>query len=97
MQMAHAHTSQMYEWLPFNTGVLDEVPPASDDAGRRRWLASRRMPGFAAIADRYRDQLVQWYGAERGQKVRYAEAFEACEYGAPLPEAALRRLFPFVG
>jgi N-acetylglucosamine malate deacetylase 1 len=96
MQMAHAHTSQMYEWLPFNTGVLDEVPPASDDAGRRRWLASRRMPGFAAVADRYRDQLVHWYGAERGQKVRYAEAFEACEYGAPLPEAVLRRLFPFV-
>ena len=97
LDMVHRHTSQMYEWLPFNTGVLAEVPPASDEAGRRRWLAERRLPGFAGVADRYREQLVHWYGADRGAKVRYAEAFEACEYGAPLPEQALRRLFPFVG
>ncbi len=97
MEMAHRHTSQMYEWLPFNTGVLGEVPPASDEAGRRHWLSERRLPGFAAEADRYRDLLVRWYGPERGQRVRYAEAFEACEYGAPLPQQTLRRLFPFVG
>ncbi|MGI8913886.1 MAG: PIG-L deacetylase family protein [Chloroflexota bacterium] len=97
MEMAHQHTSQMYEWLPFNTDVLAEVPPASDAPGRRRWLAERRLPGFAAVADRYRDDLVRWYGPERGPRVRYAEAFEACEYGAPLSEQTLRRLFPFVG
>ena len=33
--------------------------------------------------------------AERGRQVRYAEAFEACEYGAPLDEPRLRQLFPF--
>jgi LmbE family N-acetylglucosaminyl deacetylase len=97
VEMAHRHTSQMYEWLPFNTGVLADVPPASDEAGRRRWLSERRLPGFAKEADRYRDDLVRWYGSERGQRVRYAEAFESCEYGAPLPEQTLRRLFPFVG
>jgi N-acetylglucosamine malate deacetylase 1 len=52
---------------------------------------------FASIADRYRDKLVALYGDERGGKVRYAEAFEVCEYGRqPTPEE-LRELFPFAG
>lgn len=97
LALVHAHTSQMYEWLPYNQGILEQVPPADDEAARRRWLAERRLPGYAAVADRYRDLLVRWYGPERGRAVRYAEAFEACEYGAPLDEQRLRRLFPFVG
>lgn len=94
LEMLHRHTSQMYEWLPYNGGVLHEVPPANDEAARRRWLWERRLPGYAAVADRYRNLLVRWYGPERGRQVRYAEAFEACEYGARLDEQALRRLFP---
>lgn len=97
MELLHRHTSQMYEWLPFNSGTLEQVPPASDEAARRRWLWERRMPAFAAVADRYRDLLVKWYGPERGGQVRYAEAFEACEYGSSLNEERLRRLFPMVG
>ena len=31
----------------------------------------------------------------RGRKVRYAQAFEVCEYGRRPSEADLRRLFPF--
>ena len=58
-------------------------------------LAEQRNRRSAAEADRYRDVLVRWYGAERGERVRYAEAFEACEYGARLNERSLRRLFPF--
>ena len=36
MDMYHQHTSQMYEWLPFNRGVLDQVPASEQD--RRAWL-----------------------------------------------------------
>ncbi len=95
IDMLHAHTSQVYEWLPYNAGVLGEVPPAADAPARREWFRARRLPGMAALADRHRDLLVKFYGPERGPRVRYAEAFEACEYGAPLNDAALRRLFPF--
>jgi LmbE family N-acetylglucosaminyl deacetylase len=95
LAMLHAHTSQMYEWLAYNSGVLDQVPPAADEGARREWLRARRLPGMAAVADRYRDRLIQQYGEERGRRVRYAEAFEACEYGAGINAAALRRLFPF--
>src|ERR1041384_6802154 len=37
--MAAAHISQVFEWLPYNGGQLDQVPPASDTAGRRERMA----------------------------------------------------------
>lgn len=95
VDMLDCHVSQFYEWLPYNTGRLDQVP--ADAAARRAWLAEQMRPRLRARAERYRDLLVQQYGKERGSQVELAEAFEACEYGAPLDEAARQRLFPFVG
>ena len=46
-------------------------------------------------ADRFRSQLIAAYGAERGAKVAYAEAFEVCELGAPLTPLLRERFFPF--
>ena len=40
--------------------------------------------------------MIQTYGAERGRRIRYIEAFEPCEYGSPLTEAHRKRLFPFL-
>jgi LmbE family N-acetylglucosaminyl deacetylase len=92
--MLHCHQSQFYEWLPYNAGHLDQVP--AGDAERRRWLAERIGRRIAPLADRYRDLVVRTYGPERGNPIRYVEAFEVSEYGAPLDEAARRRLFPFL-
>ncbi|HEV3079907.1 MAG TPA: PIG-L family deacetylase [Gemmataceae bacterium] len=91
--MLDCHVSQFYEWLPYNTGRLDEVP--RDNRARRDWLARRVAARLSARADKYRALLEQTYGPDRGRQVNYAEAFEACEYGAPLDDAARRRLFPF--
>jgi LmbE family N-acetylglucosaminyl deacetylase len=95
LEMFHQHTSQVYEWLPYNRGVLDEVPAGESE--RRAWLRRTWSPRSSAIADRFRNLLIELYGPERGSRVRYAEAFEACEYGAPLTPEARRRLFPFPG
>jgi LmbE family N-acetylglucosaminyl deacetylase len=91
--MLDCHVSQFYEWLPYNTGRLDEVP--RDNRARRDWLARRVAARLSARANKYRALLEQTYGPDRGRQVNYAEAFEACEYGAPLDDAARRRLFPF--
>ena len=40
-------------------------------------------------------RLIELYGEERGKQVRYAEAFEICEYGSRPTAEQLRRLFPF--
>lgn len=93
VDMLHRHVSQVYEWLPYNGGYLDEVPP--EPGARREWLRGRLEPRLRQIADRFREQLVAAYGPERGARVRYAEAFEWGEYGAPPTDEARRRLFPF--
>jgi N-acetylglucosamine malate deacetylase 1 len=92
--MLHCHASQFYEWLPYNTGTAAQVP--ADDAGRRAWLAAQVQARLRRQADRFRALLIKAYGSEDGPLVEFAEAFEPCEYGAPLDETARRRLFPFV-
>jgi LmbE family N-acetylglucosaminyl deacetylase len=93
--MLHCHVSQFYEWLPYNQGILDQVP--EDAQARRAWLQEWRAPYFARIADQYRDLLYKWYGPERGTEIQYAEALEICEYGASLTEVNTPILFPFFG
>jgi LmbE family N-acetylglucosaminyl deacetylase len=89
----HCHTSQVYEWLPYNGRYLEEVP--ADLASRRNWLRSRYEARLRRAAELYRAQLIQLYGVQRGQAVQFAEAFEACEYGLPLTESNRSALFPF--
>ena len=93
ISMLHCHQSQFYEWLPYNVGELNQVP--KEDAARREWLAQKTRSRLKARADKYRRLLVNTTGKEQGAKIEYLEAFEACEYGAPLDEEARRRLFPF--
>jgi LmbE family N-acetylglucosaminyl deacetylase len=91
IDMLDAHVSQMYEWLPWVAGTLETVP--KDPTARRRWLRETRagQPTSAVRA-----MLVKWYGPERGNAVRHAEAFEICEYGARPDQAMIRKLFPFL-
>ena len=84
-----AHTSQMYEWLPWVAGNLDSVP--KDPEARLQWLRKSRGRG---PSEAVRQALHKWYGAQADQ-VKAAEAFELCEYGRQPNEDEIRRLFPF--
>jgi hypothetical protein len=64
-----------------------------DPAARRKWLKDTRAGQPSAAV---REALVKWYGPEAAKAVRYAEAFEICEYGTRPDEAMLRKLFPFL-
>ena len=50
---------------------------------------------FARVAARFRQELIARYGEERGRRVRFAEAFELCEYGRQPTDAEVRALFAF--
>ena len=86
-----AQVSQFYEWLPWVDGKLDEVP--KDHAERKVWLKSKWIASPSPAA---RVALVKWYGEEKGNAVKYSEAFEICEYGAQPDEARIRQLFPML-
>lgn len=78
-------------------GATGTVPK---DAAERKERAQRAAAGFRAraenTANRFRAKLIQLYGEEKGKKVRYAEAFEICEYGRRPGPQEIRRLFPFL-
>jgi LmbE family N-acetylglucosaminyl deacetylase len=92
--MLDCHVSQFYEWIPYNAGYLDQVPAGNE--ARRAWLGERVRKRLAPLADRYRELVVATYGAERGPRIKFIEAFQVSEFGAPLDPATRARLFPFV-
>ena len=47
-------------------------------------------------AKRFRAKLIEFYGANKADAIRYAEAFEICEYGAQPNETRIRELFPML-
>jgi len=91
VRMLDCHRSQVYQWLPYNKGLLDQVPSEPDE--RLQWLAGWFAERPRAVADRFRAALVSTFG-EAGKAVELAEAYEISEY-ARQPNAELRaRLFP---
>jgi LmbE family N-acetylglucosaminyl deacetylase len=94
-QKIHAlagHKSQMFEWLPWTVGMLDQVPVGEKE--RLQWLGKTRS---GTITPEIRQSLVKWYGNERGNKVVQAEAFELCEYGRHPSDDEIRIIFPMLG
>ena len=110
LKIADLNVSQVYEWLPYTHNEENEVPtdPAerfewlkgmqitADTTDREIMNAKRGYAvRFAKTAARFRKELIAKYGEERGSKIRYAETFEVCDYGAPLTEELKKALFPF--
>jgi LmbE family N-acetylglucosaminyl deacetylase len=48
-------------------------------------------------AERFRKEAGTWYPQEQAQKIKFAEAFEICEYGRKPDKEELAKLFPFFG
>lgn len=72
--------------------------PAGDEAARQRRrddVRNNLVRRYAGAANTFRDALVKFYGAEKGRQIRYAQAFEVCEYGRQPSTDELRKLFPF--
>jgi LmbE family N-acetylglucosaminyl deacetylase len=87
-----AHTSQVYEWLPWIGHYAEQVPANKND--REKWLAARMSE---KILPEVRTALEKWYGKEKAAAAQHAEAFEICEYGAQPDDEELKRLFPMLG
>ena len=72
----------------------------ADEAGKTRRKNEVRESftrRFTASATRHREKLRELYGAQRGDAVKAAEAFEISEYGSRPNAEEIKRLFPFFG
>ena len=108
LQIADINVSQVYEWLPYTDGetvpedpkerfewlkgmeITSETTDEEVNAANRGYSVR-----YAKTAARFRDKLIERYGFERGSKVRYAEAYQVCDYGSPLTPELEKKLFPF--
>ena len=88
--------SQFYEGGANGSADLLPSDPAKQQERHRQVRAQfeKRSQDQAA---RFRPKLAEFYGTEKANSVRYAEAFELCEYGRQPNQAELKRLFPFFG
>ncbi len=91
--MLACHASQVFEWLPYNQRIEDQLP--GDAAGKLNWLRNWYRERLRRRADFFRAALVNAFG-EHGQSLECVEVFEISEYAAPLDEDARRRLFGFL-
>ncbi|MFN7138707.1 MAG: PIG-L family deacetylase [Limisphaerales bacterium] len=69
-----------------------------DEAHRKvriREVRDGQSARFMSVANRFRPELIDWYGEEKGNQIQHAEAFELCEYGRQPSKEELKRLFPF--
>jgi hypothetical protein len=108
LHIAHLNESQVYEWLPYTHGETVPSDPeerymflkgmeiTADTTDEEIMAASRGYAvRFAKTAARFRRELIEKYGEEKGTRVRYAEAFELCEYGRQPDKALADALFGF--
>jgi LmbE family N-acetylglucosaminyl deacetylase len=75
--------------------LVPDPANAAAVAARKKEVRDQFAQRFASTAKRYGLELAKWYGAEKAKEVKYAEAFEVCEYGRMPPQEELRKLFPF--
>ncbi|MFL5243577.1 MAG: PIG-L deacetylase family protein [Gemmataceae bacterium] len=88
--------SQFYEGGALGSADLMPSDPAKQKE-RRRQVRANHAGRSGGIAERFRGNLADWYGKEKANKVKYAEAFEVCEYGRQPSKKELAQLFPFFG
>jgi hypothetical protein len=87
--------SQFYEGGVSGSPEFLTLDPAQQ---RARWQAVRERftNRQKDVTEMCRKSLAEWYGKQRADQIRYAEAFEICEYGRRPDGAEIKRLFPFL-
>jgi LmbE family N-acetylglucosaminyl deacetylase len=89
-----AHNSQMFEWLPWVSGVEEKDIPLTE-IERLTWLKKR----YAAQVNWTEEELEvinKWYPHRKGDTVVHVEFFEICEYGKQPTDAEIKTLFPML-
>jgi len=86
--------SQFYEGGANGSAELIPSEPAKQQE-RKRQVRANFARRNESVAQRFRARLGEFYSTEKAGAVKYAEAFEICEYGRRPNQEELKKLFPF--
>ena len=92
VRMLACQRSQVFEWLPYEEGILDQVPV--DEGEKLRWLREWYAQHIRPRANRFRSELISRYGERRGCEIEFVEVFEISEYGRQADDSMRSTLFP---
>ena len=84
--------SQMYEWIPWLEKKLEDVPFSPQE--RLEWLKGFLGEDFCGWVKGLEEIIAERYGADHVSRVKFAEAFELCEYGRQVSREELWEMFP---
>ncbi len=87
-----AMPSQFADAGSWQARYLPDVPDGPVE--RREYILEVVKRRYEEQANRYRDRLIELYGEEQGREIKYAEAFEICQYGRQPTIDELKQLFP---
>lgn len=87
-----AMPSQFGDEHSWQASTISTTPKEADK--RPSYLLDLFKQRNADVANKYRSRLIELYGDARGTKIRYAEAFELCQYGRQPSLQELKQLFP---
>jgi len=92
VNMLACQHSQVFEWLPYEEGILETVPDSDEErlVWLRAWYAKHMYPR----AGHFREELIQKFGEEKGNEIEFIEAYEISEYGEQPSSSKRRELFP---
>jgi LmbE family N-acetylglucosaminyl deacetylase len=90
VDMLACHRSQVFEFLPYNECIEDQVP--SSEQEQRSWLREWVRSHLTPRADHFREALIAACGPA-GESLSLVEVFEVSEYAGQCDAAARRRLF----
>ncbi|MBN2473627.1 MAG: PIG-L family deacetylase [Pirellulales bacterium] len=90
--MLACQRSQVFEWLPYQEGILDTIP--DDEAAKLVWLRQWYRKHMLPRAEHFRQDLIAAYGQQQGQRIEWVEVYEISDYAASADDAARSRLFP---
>lgn len=88
-----AMESQIHEGGANGDASLYPNDPAARQR-RHKQVRENLARRYASAADQYRDALTKYYGAG-AKNIKYAQAFEICEYGRRPNAEEIKRMFPF--
>jgi N-acetylglucosamine malate deacetylase 1 len=86
--------SQFYEGGANGSPEFIPTDPAKQQE-RHKQVRSGFDRRNAHQARRFKSKLAEFYGPDKSGSIRYAEAFEVCEYGRRPDAQELKKLFPF--
>jgi LmbE family N-acetylglucosaminyl deacetylase len=90
--MLACHSSQVFEWLPYSEGILDQVP--QDGQERIVWLREWYCKHVLPRTERFREDLIAAFGAQRGKELEFCEVYEISDYAGRADLDRRRQLFP---